>query len=322
MMQRILLVLMLAGLTVPPAAAGLDETAPALIASGRVDEALRSLQGQINTSPNDAVAHNLLCRAYFSLGQWDRGIAACEKAVELAPDNSQFHLWLGRIYGEKADKSGFMTAAGLARRVRDEFEKAVHLNPKSVDARSDLAEFYLEAPSIVGGGRDKAQEQANSLLALDPARAHWVNARIAEKKKDFTTAEQEYRGAVAASHGSASAWLNLGLFYRHRERWDDMEQALTHVRPAPLDRPDALVDAAEILLRSQRNLPEAVQLLRAYLNSSVKVEQAPAFKVHYLLGTADEKMGDRDGAVAEYRSALDLAHEFQPAQQALQRVNR
>jgi tetratricopeptide (TPR) repeat protein len=244
-MRSIFLALVLAGLVVAPAAAGgLDETVPTLIASGRVDEALTALRGQINTSPNDPVAHNLLCRAYFSLGQWDRGIADCEKAVWLAPDNSQFHLWLGRIYGEKADKSGFMTAAGLARKVRDEFEKTVHLNPRSVDARSDLAEFYLEAPGIVGGGRDKAQGQADSLLSLDPARAHWVNARIAEKKQDFTTAEQEYRAAISASHGSASAWLNLGLFYRHRERWDDMEQALTHVRGAPLDRPDALVDAA------------------------------------------------------------------------------
>jgi tetratricopeptide (TPR) repeat protein len=321
-MRSILLTLVLAVLVVAPAAAGLDETVPTLIASGRVDEALTALRGQIDASPNDPVAHNLLCRAYFSLGQWDRGIADCEKAVSLAPDNSQYHLWLGRIYGEKADKSSFMTAAGLARRVRDEFEKAVHLNPRSVDARSDLAEFYLEAPGIVGGGRDKAQEQADSLLSLDPARAHWVNARIAEKKRDFPTAELEYRAAIAASHGSASAWLNLGLFYRHRERWDDMEQSLTHVRGAPVDRPDALVDAAEILLHSQRNLPEAVQLLRAYLNSSAKVEQAPAFKVHYLLGTADEKLGDREGAATEYRSALDLAHEFQPAQQALQRVNR
>ena len=321
-MRGLLFILVVAGLSVSQAAAGLDETVPALIASGRVDEALSALRGEITASPNDALAHNLLCRAYFSLGQWDRGIADCEKAVSLAPDNSQFHLWLGRIYGEKADKSGFMTAAGLAHKVRSEFEAAVHLNPNSVDARSDLAEFYLEAPGIVGGGRDKAQEQADSLLRLDPARAHWVNARIAEKKKDLTTAENEYRQAIAASHGSASAWLNLGLFYRHRERWDEMEQALTQVRPAPLDRPDALVDAAEILIRAQRNLPEAVQLLRAYLNSSAKVEQAPAFKVHYLLGTANERLGDRKSAVAEYRSALELAREFQPARQALERVDR
>ena len=304
------------------AIAGADETAPALLASGRVDEAIVALHGQINSSPNDAVAQNLLCRAYFTLGQWDRGISACEKAVALAPDNGQYHLWLGRIYGEKADKASFLTAAGLAGKVRTEFETAVRLTPNSVDARSDLAEFYLEAPGIVGGGRDKAIQQISPLAQLDPARAHWITARIAEKKKDLATAEAEYRAAIDASHGSASAWLNLGLFYRHREHYDEMERALTHVRPAPLDRSDALVDAAEILIHSQRNLPEAVELLRTYLNSGKKVEQAPAFKVHYLLGTASEKLGDKEAAAAEYRSALALAKEFQPAQQALQRMNR
>ncbi len=321
-MRGTLALLIIAVLATSAATAGADEAVPSLLAEGRVDEAIAALHGQIKASPDDALAHNLLCRAYFSLGQWDRGISDCEKAVSLAPQESQYHLWLGRIYGEKADQAAFMTAAGLARRVRTEFEAAVHLNPKSVDARSDLAEFYLEAPGIVGGGRDKAEQQANSLFSLDRARAHWVNARLAEKKNDFTAAEKEYRAAIEASHSSASAWLNLGLFYRHRERFDEMVQALDQVRSAPLDRPDALVDAADILIRSQRQLPEAVQLLRTYLSSSTKVEQAPAFKVHYLLGTAIEKLGDKQNAAAEYKSALGLAKEFQPAQQALQRVNR
>ena len=322
MIRRLLFILALGIFAAYPAVAGADGTSPVLLASGSVDQAIATLHGRITASPTDAEAHNLLCRAYFILGQWDRGINACEKAVSLAPQNSQFHLWLGRIYGEKADRSGFMTAAGLARRVAHEFEAAVHLNPNSVDARSDLAEFYLEAPGIVGGGRDKAVQQANSLQNLDPARADWVNARIAEKKKDYSAAERSYRRAIQDSHGAASAWLNLGLFYQHRERWDEMQETLTHVRPAPLDRPDALVDAAEILLRAQRNIPEAVLLLRAYLDSDGKVEQAPAFKVHYLLGTADEKLGDKKAAVAEYKTALELASEFQPARQALERASR
>jgi tetratricopeptide (TPR) repeat protein len=321
-MRRFPLVLLLAVLTVASALAGADDNAPALLASGHVDDAIAALHGQISASPNDALAHNLLCRAYFTLGDWDRGISDCEKAVSLAPENSQFHLWLGRIYGEKADKSGIFAAASLAKRVLRELEAAVHLNPSSVDARTDLAEFYVEAPGIVGGGREKAQQQAATLAQLDPARAHWVTARIAEKKKDFAAAEREYQNAVEASHGSASGWLNLGLFYRHRERFDEMESALEHVRAAPLDRPDALVDAAEILIHSERNLHEAAQLLRSYLNLSSQVEQAPAFKVHYLLGTAVEKMGDKQNAAAEYRAALDLAREFRPAQEALRRVNR
>jgi tetratricopeptide (TPR) repeat protein len=309
-------------LFVTSALAGADESAPSLIAMGRVDEAVNVLRTHITQSPNDAVAHNLLCRAYLTLGEWDRGISACEKAVSLAPDNSQYHLWLGRVYGEKADRSGWMTAAGLAKHVRSEFETAVRLNPKNVDARTDLAEFYLEAPGIVGGGRDKAEAQAASLQSLDPTMAHWVNARLAEKKGDLPTAEAEYKAAITSSNGAATQWLNLGIFYKHRQRWDDMEQALGRVRTAHLDRSDALVDAADILLHTGRNLPEAAELLRTYLNSDAKVEQAPAFKAHYLLGNTVEKMGDRQAAAAEYRSALALAHDFRPAQEALQRVNR
>jgi len=322
MRQPLLVIFASVFLFVTSAIAGADESAPSLIATGHVDQAVDVLTSHIRQSPNDAFAHNLLCRAYVTLGDWDRSISACEKAVSLAPDNSQYHLWLGRVYGEKADRSGWMTAAGLAKHVRSEFETAVRLNPKNVDARTDLAEFYLEAPGIVGGGRDKAEAEAASLLSLDPPMAHWVKARLAEKNRDFPTAETEYKSAISSSNDAATQWLNLGIFYKHRQRWDDMERALGHVRAARLDRADALVDAADTLLHTGRNLLEAAELLRTYLNSDAKVEQAPAFKAHFLLGNAVEKLGDKQAAVAEYRSALALAHDFRPAQEALQRVNR
>ncbi len=298
------------------------DSAPSLLAQGRVDDAITTLRGQISSSPNDPEAHNLLCRAYFTLGEWDRGISDCERAVSLDPSNSRYHMWLGRVYGEKADKANFMTAAGLAKKVHTEFETAVQLNPNNVDARTDLAEFYLEAPGIVGGGRDKAEAQAQSLATLDPAKAHWVNARIAEKKKDHAAAEKEYRAAIQSTHGGASAWLHLAQFYKHVGRLDDMEDAIHQLDSAPLDQPDALVDAAHLLLDTNRNLPEANQLLRRYVSSATTVEQAPVFKAHYLLGTVLEKQGDKRAAAEEYRAALTLARNFSAAQEALNRVNR
>src|ERR1041385_7608812 len=84
-------------------AAAYATSADQLLEEGRIDEAITSLQRQIKSSPNDAQAYNLLCRSYFSLQDWNRGIAACEKATSLEPNNSLYHLWLGRIYGEKAD---------------------------------------------------------------------------------------------------------------------------------------------------------------------------------------------------------------------------
>ena len=297
-----------------------DSTDSQLLAQGRVDDAIASLQHRINHAP-DAESYNLLCRAYFTLSDWDHGISACEKAVSLDPANAQYHLWLGRLYGEKADHSHFLTAAGLAKKVRGEFETAVRLNPNSVDARTDLAEFYMEAPGIMGGGRDKAQAQAQELASMDPVKAGWVKGRLAEKNKDLVSAENEYRVAIKASHGAARAWLNLASFYRQTGRLDQMEDAIRLVSSAPMNQPEVLMECAAMLLRSHRDLPQATQLLRRYLSSAPTVEAAPAFKAHYLLGTALEQQGDKPAAAQEYRASLYLARNFALAQTALDRLN-
>ena len=311
----------LVGLLSWTAAAQASDSPSDLLAAGRVDDVITTVSGQINSAPNDAASYNFLCRAYFAVSNWDRAISACEKAVTLAPNNSEYHLWLGRTYGEKADATSFFTAAGLARKVRTEFERAVALDPKNAIGRTDLAEFYLEAPGIVGGGQDKARAQAEALSKLDPVKAHWVNGRLAEKNKDTPRAEREYRAAIAESQGAASAWLNLALFYRNGKRFDDMQAALKDAANAPIDRPDVLMDAASTLLRTNRDLPFAVQLVQRYLVSPT-VEQNPPFKAHYLLGNILEKQGDKQGALKEYQMALALAKDFGRAREALNRVNR
>ena len=289
-----------------------------LLAAGRADDAVQTLEQQIIRSAGDAESYNLLCRAYFMMQEWDRGINSCERAKSLDPEKSLYHLWLGRIYGEKADRVSFLSAAGMAKKVRIEFERAVELDPRSWEARTDLAEFYLEAPGIVGGGKDKARQQADALLALNPTMAHWVLGRIAGKNKDTAGAEREYRAAIEASHGAAQAWLHLAQFLAHANRLDEMEQALRTLESSAVDRPDSLMDAASLLLRTGREYPLAVRLLRRYLANPV--EEGPAFRAHDYLGQLLEKQGDRHAAAEEYRAALALFHAYARAQENLKRV--
>jgi tetratricopeptide (TPR) repeat protein len=289
-----------------------------LLSEGRVDDAIQSLQVEIDRPSATAESYNLLCRAYFMEDEWDRGIAACERASALDPQKGDYYLWLGRVYGEKADHAGVFSAAGLAKKVRANFERAVQLDPRNWEARTDLAEFYLEAPSIMGGGIDKARLQADGIMPLNPAMAHWVQGRIAEKENDRGTAEREYRAALAASHNGARAWLDLASFFRKAHRWKEMEQALQNLENGPVDRPEALMDGAHLLLRTSRDFPLAERLLRRYLASPV--EAGPAFKAHDMLGQLLEKQGDREAAASEYRSALELAHGYSKAKENLQRV--
>jgi tetratricopeptide (TPR) repeat protein len=302
------------------ALAAASESPETLLAEGKSDAAIGTLKDRVASSPNDAEAYHLLCRAYYSIQDWDHAIATGEKALSLSPEKSNYHLWLGRAYGEKADASSFFSAAGLAKKVRLSFERAVALDGSNVPARSDLAEFYMEAPGIMGGGQDKARAQAAALLKIAPAKGHWVLGRLAEKNKDNGTAEREYKAALEATHGGAEGWLDLAIFYRRTGRMADLDNAIEKLNAAPLKNPEVLVDAAITLLRAEHNLPMAAQLLKRYLSGKT-VEDAPAFRAHTFLGTVYEKQGDKKAAAAEFQAALALASTYRPARDGLKRLS-
>jgi tetratricopeptide (TPR) repeat protein len=290
-----------------------------MLQAGRVDDAINALNGQISANPRDAEAVHQLCRAYFQYEDWERAEGRCKRAVEMQPNNSGFHRWLGRVYGEKAEKATL--PIGLAIKTRDEFRRAAELDPNDTYAGVDVAEFYLEAPGIMGGGQDRAREQAKIIGKVSPAQEHWVYARIAEKNKDFTTAEREYRQMIEFANGDAEAWLNLAFFYRNRKRYDDMERAFVKMNEAPMPHREVLFEAANSLFRTGRAFSFAIEMLRRYFAEG-PVEEAPAFKAHYLLGQLLEKQGDKQGAASEYRAGLVLAHNYEPCREGLQRVSQ
>lgn len=291
----------------------------AALKAGRMDEAIALLRAATRQQAGDAESWHLLSRAYLSLERWNDAVKAAEQAVKLEPNNSDYHLWLGRAYGYKAEHAPFWQAWGLGKKVRQEFETAVRLNAGNVDAMSDLAEFYIEAPAVLGGGKDKAQQQAERIATYDAATAHWVRGRLAEKSGDLALAEKEYKQAVEVSQGQAGSWLDLASFYRRSKQPAKMEDAVNRAVAADKKKPAAFYDAATVLVRAGRNFPAAAQLLKRYL-AGPQSEEAPAFKAHYLLGVILERQGDRKGAAEEYEAALALARDYSDAQQALRRV--
>lgn len=315
-----------AGLLLLLAATTFAATAPIssardLVYAGRVNEALQALNSRLQANRQDAEAYHLLCRAYYMVQRWDDAISNGERALSLNPNDSNYHLWLGRAYGEKADSSSFITAIELAKKVREHFERAVQLDGNNLPARSDLAEFYVDAPGFLGGGKDKARAQANVIMQSDAPSAHWILAIIAEKDRKYDAAEQEYKASLQASGMRAKEWLNIASFYKRRKRFDDMEQAISKAVADPKGNQHVLYEAAELLNGAGRNFTFAIQLLRRYISGGTPDPEAPLFQAHYLLGMILEKQGDRPGAAQEYRSSLSLASNFQKAQAALQRVS-
>ena len=287
--------------------------ANAALQAGEADRAMDLL----SALPQSAEVHNLKCRVQFTLEHWDTAAAECEQAVNMDGGSSENHLWLGRALGERADRASFMSAYGLGKRTRAEFEQAVQIDPKNAEALADLGEFYSSAPGIVGGGQDKAEHVVEMLDKVDPARAEELRARIADGQKDYASGEAHFKKAVSLSQHPAFQWMTLASFYRRRQRWNDLELAAQNgYKLAQHDRHSgvALFNGASALIRANRDADLAAKMLEEYLSGSYQTEEAPTFVAHTWLAKLKAQMGDKQGAWRERGAALALAHDYRPAQ--------
>ena len=292
--------------------------AHAALQTGQADQALGLLAAMPSAGQGDAQARNLACRVEFVLGQWDAAAKDCQQAVLLDPGNSAYHMWLGRALGEKADRASFLTAYSLGKRVLIEFQTAARLDPRNPEALSDLGEFYVEAPGMVGGGLDKAESVAQELDRIAPSRAAELRARIAEDRRDFNTAEAEFKTAIAVSSHPALQWATLARFYQQRKRFPEMDWAIQNCMSAASRDPHGsgvgLYDAAGVLIASGRNPELAAILLQDYVNGSSKSEEAPVFVAYYRLASLQLKLGDAAAAQQSRAAGYQLARQYNPAQ--------
>jgi tetratricopeptide (TPR) repeat protein len=285
--------------------------------AGEADKAIALLATLPYTGAGAAEAQNLLCRVRFTLQQWSQAATECQQAVNLDEQNSDYHMWLGRVLGQQASHASFLSALGIAKHSLSEMQTAAKLNPQNGPALSDLGDYYAQAPGMAGGGTDKAQAVASQLDKVDPARAAQLRGDIALQQKDYATAESAYRQAATVAKEPADYWTVLANFYRGRQQWSDLDSAIQNcVAAAAKDKKSGvgLYDGAGVLISAKRNPALAAQMLENYLSSSSLSEQAPAFIAHIRLSRLKQQLGDAAGAKSELAIAAQMAKEFNPAQ--------
>lgn len=293
---------------VPPLRADVLSSAAQDAREGKADAAIAALQ----SAPVTLASARLLCALYSSIDDTDDAVRACESAASLAPNSSSDELNLARAYGARAGSGSMLTGLSLVGRIRHAFERAVELDPHNVEALSDLGEFYVEAPSIAGGGVTRARALMPRLAALSPARGHRLAGMIALTEKDYGTAQREFSQELATS-GAPEAYVDLARFYKRQQLWAEAaNQARIAIERDPRHAADTL-DAAGILVSLGRDLPTAVTGLRQYLSSPQTSTAVPLAKAHTLLGQAYLAMGNATAAHEQFEQALSLAHEYTPA---------
>lgn len=221
----------------------------------------------LNREPATPQTLQLLGQSYIMLGEFKKATDTLDKAASLDPADSMILTWLARAWGRRAETSFALNAVGYATKSREEFERAVALDPMNREAMNDLFDYYMSAPSMLGGGTDKAHNLLPALAKCDPDSVYSAEARLAEQQKQFDVAESRLRQAVRAVPGKVGQVLNLARFLARRGRYDESDRVFQQAREMAPESPRVLFARAEICVTTHRHTDEARALLKQYLSS-------------------------------------------------------
>ena len=285
--------------------------------------AIEVLEAASAKDPKNGNIQLLLAKSYLELQQHDAAIRSAERAVALDPQNSVFHEWLGRAYGDKADRAGWFSAISLAKKTRKEFQIAVELDDRNFAARQALIEFDCSAPGLVGGGEEKARPHIQKLMELSAAEGYYAAGNCRRQKKDFVAADEEFTKSLENRPRSAELIYDIGDYAMKRgqpERLFSVAEAGERVAPSD---PRGQFYRGVALVLGKEKPEEAERLLRAYVTRAPKRTgyPSPAW-VHAWLGRLHENNDNVAEARAEFESALRLDPRNKMAQEELKKLKK
>jgi tetratricopeptide (TPR) repeat protein len=254
-------------------------------------------------------------------GEYDAAIEILEKAAAQTPNDPEAHFFLGSAYGAKVQETGMLAAAQYASKIREEFEKAVELNPKYAEARYALVQVYASAPALMGGSTDKALEQAKAIKLIDPMFGHRAYAFVYAQQKKLDLAKNEYVELVREQPRSAEAHSHFGQYLTNVEK--DYPAAFAEFEAALKAEPTYMpvhYYIGRTAALGGTELARGEASLRKYLGHVPQENEPPLANAHFYLGSIYEKEGKMAEAKKSYEAALKLRPTHKRAAEALKRM--
>jgi len=278
-----------------------NDSPEALVETEHWKRARDIVEPRLKSDPNDLQALFIMARYKEAAGEFAAALALTEKMLAINPKNADYHCLLAFIYGRQVVRAGLFRKLGLVRRIKKEAETALRLNPKHVDARLILIEYYRLAPGIVGGDKKKARAMAEEVVRLDPVRGYIAQANFAHEQEQAGQMEELYKKAVEANPQSYHALITLARFYTYgsqrnfefaeknaaeamrldpgraaaysllaqsfarQERWQDLDGILDLAEKNVPDNLNPYFQAGRIVFQQGRDFERAERYFRKYL---------------------------------------------------------
>lgn len=278
-----------------------------LIKAKKYAEAERAASTRLAKEPANAEAMIGKVNAIMALGTVSRigeAVKLAQQCVAASPATAGCHLALGRSLGWKAMTGGVMSALGYAGDMREAFKKAVELDPKNMDARFSLLQFYMMAPGIMGGGTGKAETLAAQTAALNGEAGKIMSGlldvaggRVAKAEAAALTLHPGTDEEI--NDQQEGLLVNIGAKYLSDKKYPDAERVL---REAVHRFPDS-ESAPFLIVRLQQ---EQGKHREAVAGLELLLAKQPRARLHYRMGQSLQALGDKAKAAGAFEKALAL----------------
>jgi tetratricopeptide (TPR) repeat protein len=241
-----------------------------------------------NKDVDFAAAQYYLGRVAYEEKKFDDAVDFFEETIDASAKVADYHFWLGNAYRDKAMESNMLSQAMLAPKMKKAWENAAALDAKNIDARVSLVEFYIGAPSFMGGSIDKAKEMANQISKLNSIEGSRQMGNIAN-------AEKQYEKAIT--------------FFE------------IAIKENPKDYP-SLYQLGKACALSGQKLDFGEECLKKYLGYTPKPSEVDHAAANMRLAQIKEKQGNKAEAKKLYELALKSDSSLKEAKQGLERVSK
>jgi tetratricopeptide (TPR) repeat protein len=244
-------------------------------------------------------------RASLRAHRLDDAVAKAESWTKANPQDAAAWTWSGRAYAQQAMSASIFSKPGWASKMQHAYERAVELDGTNLDTRFELMQFYAMAPGFMGGGSDKASAQAAAIAKLDPARGHVALGVIAESD-DPKAAEREYRAAIAAAPDDPRGRVALSNLLSGQKRWGEARALFIELLERKPGDAGALYQLGKLAALSGEELEAGLASMDRYLAQQERPDDLPEFGGHWRRAQILERLGRKDAALAELRTATEL----------------
>ena len=283
-----------------------DPVLAAMLDAEKYGETFKTAQTKIAANPDDLDAYTALILSAGTSATKDSSDAALKLVEDCAQrlNAAVCHWGVGNIAGVIALDGGMIKAMRMAPKIRSSFEKALQIDPLFWPARSGLVQYFLLAPSVVGGSVVKATEVASAESGRQPDNTRLLKAAVHLHEDEWAKAEEQLLGINNLSNKAMRddaflRWSSLGfglLKDKQNVKAKTVFERLQKERP-----PSALpVYGLGRVQTEFGQFDEAIILLQ----KSALLKDADQLPVDYRLGIAYQLKGDKVSAKASLTKSL------------------